>query len=98
QAPCQAGQPSGWPPPFGKARLLFPRKGHMRPVGRSLSRRSGRAPLKLSPPRGAPRDARVAGTPLRGPITTAAGIWVPAFAAELGFTQVRPLIILAEVG
>src|SRR5262249_36570169 len=37
----------------------------------------------LSSPRGAPRDAGVAGTPLRGPIvprTRASGIWVPAFA------------------
>src|SRR5262249_1509383 len=36
-----------------------------------------------SSPRGAPRDTRVAGTPLRGPIvrhTQASGIWVPAFA------------------
>src|SRR5262249_20132462 len=40
----------------------------------------------LSSPRGAPRDARVAGTPLRGPITTASGIWVPAFAGTTAST------------
>src|SRR6266545_2727204 len=34
----------------------------------------------MSSPRGVPRDARVAGIPLRGPITTSSGIWVPACA------------------
>ena len=62
------------------ARPLLRRRGHRRPVDRSLSCGANCAPLKLSSPRGAPRDARVAGTPLRGPITTASGIWVSAFA------------------
>jgi hypothetical protein len=31
-----------------------------------------------SSPRGAPRDARVAGTPLRGPMITGQWLWVPA--------------------
>src|SRR6516164_6783434 len=50
----------------------------------------------MSSPRGAPRDSKsaltrvcdalcVAGTPLRGPITTASGIWVPNISA---FTRV----------
>src|SRR5262245_6776723 len=42
-----------------------------------------RSSLQPPSPRGAPRDTRVAGTPLRGPIvrhTLASGIWVPAYA------------------
>ena len=37
-------------------------------------------PLILSSPRGAPRDACVAGTPLRGPMITGRCSWVPALA------------------
>src|SRR5262249_13777903 len=38
----------------------------------------------VSSPRGAPRDASVAGTPLRGPITTDSGIWVPTCVGTTG--------------
>src|SRR5215831_19406056 len=74
------------PAPLGR---FLPRLG---PVGcrqRGLFRcdtKSDRSAHLLSSPRGAPRDARVAGTPLRGPITTASGIWVPAFAGTTAST------------
>jgi hypothetical protein len=43
-----------------------------------------RAPEVRSSPRGAPRDARVAGTPLRGPRAAHRGIWIPACAGMSG--------------
>ena len=42
------------------------------------------APIRSSP-RGAPRDARVAGTPLRGPRAAECGPWIPSISA---FTRV----------
>ena len=39
------------------------------------------APIRSSP-RGAPRDARVAGTPLRGPRATERGSWIPDISAS----------------
>src|SRR6266536_1122831 len=44
-----------------------------------------RAPEVRSSPRGAPRDARVAGTPLRGPRAAECGPWIPSISA---FTRV----------
>src|SRR5262249_56163090 len=44
-----------------------------------------RAPELRSSPRGAPRDARVAGTPLRGPRAADRGVWIPGRSA---FTRV----------
>jgi putative tryptophan/tyrosine transport system substrate-binding protein len=44
-----------------------------------------RAPQLRSSPRGAPRNARVAGTPLRGPTATERGRWIPGISA---FTRV----------
>src|SRR6266508_1375256 len=41
----------------------------------------------MSSPRGAPRDTCVAGTPLRGPMTTGSGIWAPAFAGATLLTE-----------
>src|SRR5262245_20839658 len=43
-----------------------------------------RAPELRSSPRGAPRDARVAGTPLRGPRAADRGVWIPACAGMSG--------------
>src|SRR5262245_30814684 len=42
-----------------------------------------------SSPRGAPRDARVAGTPLRGPSVTDCGPWIPAYAGMNGSEALR---------
>src|SRR5262245_820875 len=42
-----------------------------------------------SSPRGAPRDARVAGTPLRGPSVTDCGPWIPAYAGMSGSEALR---------
>src|SRR5262249_8744130 len=38
---------------------------------------------------GAPRDARVAGTPLRGPSVTDCGPWIPAYAGMSGSEALR---------
>ena len=44
------------------------------------------APIRSSP-RGAPRDARVAGTPLRGPRATERGSWIPASTGTSGIAR-----------
>jgi len=76
----------------GAGRTLVPVHGHQQPpaAGRSrdrhrrrrgqrLARRRPRHELAIrSSPRGAPRDARVAGTPLRGPRAPARGSGFPA--------------------
>jgi len=43
-----------------------------------------RAPNLRSSPRGAPRDARVAGTPLREPRAAERGPWIPPYAGTNG--------------
>jgi putative ABC transport system substrate-binding protein len=45
-----------------------------------------KAPIRSSP-RGAPRDARVAGTPLRGPRATERGSWIPASTGTSGIAR-----------
>src|SRR6266508_6722391 len=53
----------------------------------------------MSSPRGAPRDACVAGTPLRVPMTPGSGIWAPAFAgATLLLTELHRSSIVNRIG
>src|SRR5262245_1357687 len=57
--------------------------------GHELKRRARQAGCERaahlrSSPRGAPRDARVAGTPLRGPRVKGRGPWIPAVAGMNG--------------
>src|SRR5262249_54239057 len=47
--------------------------------------------IAVVPARGAPRDARVAGTPLRGPIFQSRWLWVPACA---GTTVVATYLLI----
>src|SRR4029077_11941056 len=56
------------------------------PIGRADGKLETLTTRTSSSPRGAPRDACVAGTPLRGPIFQRPAVWVPAVA---GTTTVK---------
>src|SRR5215813_8549835 len=72
-------------------------EGAARPCRRG-DRMRRRAPELRSSPRGAPRDARVAGTPLRGPRAANRGVWIPACAGMNGIERREFILALAGAG
>src|SRR5262249_59647025 len=85
---ARAGGPDGGvhhPPKSPANRATLPPTGIAPEVGQIVNNRGcvcsvAQDTLFRSSPRGAPRDARVAGTPLRGPSPQP---WIPAFAGVL---------------
>src|SRR5262249_1523263 len=76
---CEPDHGQGACPPHSSDAARARRRGD-----RVIRRR--KADIRSSP-RGAPRDACVAGTPLRGPRATACGPWIPACAGMNGIER-----------